>query len=276
MDNDTNLESLFNDVFSDQQETSAGDDGQQKGEAPVEESKEQEAAQEPQKPQEQSKDERAAQAAARREREERERRREQRAYQTARQEMSSLIRELGISDPDKGTPIDSVDALEAYARALREERLNAGNPTGDDIKQIVREEISNSQRQQTQQTEKKASDDRLVQEQLAQIRAMDPAMTDLKSILESEAGPKFREYVGKGLDFVDAYKLAAEVRLAGIQTNRQGARTGGKGHLRSTQQQGAGDLDVPADEMAIFRELNPDMSEAEIRSFYNDYKKGMK
>lgn len=275
MDNDTNLESLFDDVFSGTQEAPAGDDGQQKEDTPAEENTQQEAAQEPQEPQEQSMDERAAQAAARREREERERRREQRAYQTARQEMSSLIRELGISDPDKGTPIDSVDALEAYAKALREERLHAGNPTGDDIKQIVREELRSSQRQ-TQQTEQKAADNRLVQEQLAQIKAMDPAMTDLKSILESEAGPKFREYVGKGLDFVDAYKLAAEGRLAGIKSNRQGARTGGKDHLTPTKTAGSGDLDVPADEMAIFRELNPDMSEAEIRSFYNDYKKGMK
>ena len=64
MEDNTNLESLFDDVFSDQQETPAGDDGQQKGEAPAEESKEQEAAQEPQEPQEQSRDERAAQAAA--------------------------------------------------------------------------------------------------------------------------------------------------------------------------------------------------------------------
>lgn len=265
MDNDTNLESLFDDVFSGT-EAPAGDDGQQKEQAPAEENKQQEAAQEPQ---EQSKDERAAQAAARREREERERRREQRAYQQARTEMSSLIRELGISDPDKGTPIDSVDALEAYARALREERLNAGNPTGDDIKQIVREEMRSSQRQQTQQTEQRASDNRLVQEQLAQIRAMDPAMTDLKSILESDAGPRFREYVGKGLDFVDAYKLAAEKRLAGIQTNRQGARTGGKDHLTSTKTAGSGDIDVPQETRDMYKLLMPEMSDAEIQKAYN-------
>lgn len=271
MDNDTNLESLFDDVFSGTQEAPAGDDGQQKEQAPAEENTQQEAAQEPQ---EQSKDERAAQAAARREREERERRREQRAYQQARTEMSNLLKELGIEKEDGGT-IESVEDLEAVAKARREERLNAGNPTGDDIKQIVREEIRSSQRQ-TQQTEQKAADSRLVQEQLAQIRAMDPAMTDLKTILESDAGPKFRAYVSKGLDFVDAYKLAAEGRLAGIKSNRQGARTGGKDHLTSTKTAGSGDIDVPADEMAIFRELNPDMSEAEIRSFYNDYKKGMK
>lgn len=262
MDNDTNLESLFDDVFSGTQ-APAGDDGQQQ-QAPAEENTQQEAAQEPQ---EQSKDERAAQAAARREREERERRREQRAYQQARTEMTNLLKELGIEREDGGT-IESVEDLEAVAKARRDDRLSKGNPTGDDIKQIVREEMQSAQRQ-TQAPQQKASDNRLVQEQLAQIKAMDPAMTDLKAILESDAGPKFREYVGKGLDFVDAYKLAAEKRLAGIQTNRQGARTGGKDHLTSTSQRGGGDIDVPQETRDMYKMLMPEMSEAEIQKAYN-------
>lgn len=262
MDNETNLDNLFDDVFP-AQEAVAGDDGQQKDEIPAEEKTQQE---EPQKPQEQSKDERAAQAAARREREERERRREQRAYQQARADMSALLKELGI-ERDDGSTIDTVEDLEAVAKARREDRLSKGSPTEADIQAIVDERLRQAQAPQQQglSPEERAEVDR----QLAEIRAMDPAMTDLNAILSSEAGPKFREYVYRGLGFTEAYKLAAEERLAGIKSNRQGARTGGKDHLTSTSQRGGGDVEVPAETKEMYRLLMPDMTDEQIQKAYN-------
>jgi len=255
MDNDTNLDNLFDDVFKE----TADDDGQQPEKAPE---TQQVAAQEPQ---EQSKDERATQAAARREREERERRREQRAYQAARNDVNALLKELGIEKAD-GSTIETVEDLEAVAKDIREDRLSKGNPTEADIQAIVDERMRQAQPQQPSLTpEERAEVDR----QLAEIRQMDPAMTDLNAILSSEAGPKFREYVDKGLGFTEAYKLAAENRLAGIKSNRQGARTGGKDHLTSTSQRGGGDVEVPAETKEMYRLLMPDMTDEQIQKAYN-------
>lgn len=258
-----NLEGLFDDVFlndppaAEAQEPPAGDDGQQAStDTPAEET--------PKKP-EQDAETRSRQAEGRRRYEA-----EQRGYQQARADMSALIQELGIEDSD-GAAVSTIEELEKLAQARRQQRWEAGRPTEADIHHAVREEL---QTQQAQAPAPMSAEDRAaVDRQLAEIRQMDPEMKDLNAILQSPAGPRFRELVGKGLDFKDAYKLAAEDRLAGIRANRQGAKTGGKDHLTSTSQRGSGDLDVPADELEIFRALNPDMSDADIRKFYNDYKK---
>lgn len=250
MDNETNLENLFDDVFEEKPAESAGDDGQ-KEEAPE---KKEEA------PAKQSAQENARQAEGRRIRE-----REQRAYQAARSEMSALLKELGIEKLD-GSTIDTVEDLEAVAKARREDRLSKGSPTEADIQAIVDERLRQAQApQQGLSPEERAEVDR----QLAEIRAMDPAMTDLNAILSSEAGPKFREYVDRGLGFTEAYKLAAEERLAGIKSNRQGARTGGKDHLTSTSQRGGGDVEVPAETKEMYRLLMPDMTDEQIQKAYN-------
>ena len=251
MDNETNLENLFDDVFEDKPAESAGDDGQQ----------EEQKAPEPQEKPQQSAQENARQAEGRRIRE-----REQRAYQAARSEMSALLKELGIEKSD-GSTIDTVEDLEAVAKARREDRLSKGSPTEADIQAIVDERLRQAQAPQKQglSPEERAEVDR----QLAEIRAMDPAMTDLNAILASEAGPKFREYVDRGLGFTDAYKLAAEERLAGIKSNRQGARTGGKDHLTSTSQRGGGDVEVPAETKEMYRLLMPDMTDEQIQKAYN-------
>lgn len=240
---DTNLDTMLDEVF----ET----EGQQ----------EQEAAEEA--PKEQSKDERAAQAAARRAREERDRQREQRAYQQARSEVSSLLKELAIEKSD-GSTIDTLEDLEQVARDRREDRLSKGSPTKEDIQAIVGEQLRQAQQPPLSEDERAAVD-----RQLAEIRAMDPAMTDLNAILRSDAGPRFREYVGKGLDFLDAYKLAAEERLAGIAQNRQGARNSGKSHLMPTSTRGGGDTEVPEETREMYRLLMPEMTDEQIRKAYN-------
>lgn len=241
-ENTENLDTMFEDAVT----------TEQPAEQPAEE----------QKP-EQDTQERARQAEGRRIRE-----REQRSYNAgyakAREEMSALIKRVGITN-SKDEVIDTVDALEEYERAQSDSRLSSGNGNADDLRRIVREELQQAARPQGNSPEEDAE----VQRQLAQIRAMDPAMTDLGAILNSEAGAKFRGYVEKGLDFVDAYTLAAKDRLGAISANRAGAKGGDKSHLSATQQQGTGALSVPADELAIFRELNPGVSDADIQKYYN-------
>lgn len=259
MDNDTNLDNLFEEALNPGE--AADDNGQQEGQEQQEQQTEQK------EQQEQDHAERARQAAARREREAEVQRREARAYQQARADISATLARLGIKNPKTDKAISTVEELEAYEKGLSDERLSSGNGTAEDIKRVVKDAIRETQPSRSQQLtpEDRAELDR----EIAEIRAMDPAMTDIKAILASESGDKFREYVGKGLNFVDAYTLAAKDRLTRIQANRAGAKAGGKSHLNATRQQGSGALSVPADEMALFRELNPDASEADIQKYYN-------
>lgn len=111
-----------------------------------------------------------------------------------------------------------------------------------------------------------------LQVQLARIRAMDPEMVDLHAIIGSAAGQKFREYVDKGLDFVDAYTLAARERLQELRDRRTAElarnKAAGKEHLSATSTRGQGGVSVPAAELAIIRALLPDATEEEIRRYY--------
>ncbi len=123
-----------------------------------------------------------------------------------------------------------------------------------------------------------ASDSAQVQRQLALIARMDPEMKDLGAVLRSAAGPKFREYVEMGLDFVDAYTLAARERLAGLREARlleaARVRAAGKGHLTATRSRGGeADLPVPQEELELFRALLPGVSDAEFRKYWNRSRK---
>ena len=117
-----------------------------------------------------------------------------------------------------------------------------------------------------------------VQLQLAQIARMDPEMKNLDAVLRSAAGPKFREYVEMGLDFVDAYTLAARERLAGLRDARTleaaRVRAAGKDHLSATRSRGGeGDLPVPQEELELFRALLPGTPDAEFRKYWNKSRK---
>ena len=214
----------------------------------------------------QSRQENARQAEGRRIRE-REQRAYDAAYRQARSDMSDLLRSIGIKNPQTGGIVNSVEEMEDFAQKLREKRGKEGRLNEDDIRRIVRETERESRRQQTQQRDPEGKNP-VIEMELAEIRAMDPEMKDLGTILNSEAGEKFRQYVGRGFTFLEAYKLAAEDRLRKISGNRERARQGGKEHLASTVTRGKGAVSVPPEVMAQFRALLPDATDEDIRKFY--------
>ena len=204
---------------------------------------------------EQSQEERSRQAHARRIREA-----EEAGRRAARAEMSATIARLGLKDPKTQKPVDTVEALEAYERSQSEELLAAGQGNADDVRRIVREEM---------RPKADPMADPRVQQQLAQIRAMDPEAKDLQTILESDVGEKFRSYVGKGLDFVDAYTLAAKDRLGRRAQEAAQTKAASKDHLQGTSSRGTGSVSVPASVMEMYRAFDPDATEAEIVKHYN-------
>lgn len=198
---------------------------------------------------------------------ERRARREQRIADEARNaeraRTTELLRRLGIERPD-GSIIDSVDALEAFERSRSEERIAQGRANADDIRRIAAEVMKPP-------TDENAE----VQRQLDMIRDMDPEMKDLGTILDSDIGADFRAAVENGKTFIQAYGQAIRLKAAKDKGAAESAvaRAAGKQHLTSTNQRGTGALEVPAAEMAMYKEINPDASEEEIRKHYNANRK---
>ena len=224
---------------------------------------------------EQTPEERARQAEGRRRREA-----EEAGRRAAMEEMNEVISRLGFTDPATGEAVDTAEKLKAYEAKLRRDRFASGNPTEADVRAVAREEAAKAAApaEPAKAGAESAEMDPRIQRELDQIKALDPEMTDLGAILHSEAGEKFRGYVSRGLGFLDAYKLAAEDRLAGLRQSKaaEAARlqAASKDHLSSTKTQGVGAIPVPRETEAVFRELFPGATDAEIQKMYNaDYKK---
>jgi hypothetical protein len=259
MDNE-NLDTLFEEALDVQESATADEDGQQAEQDTPDEKAPEKAEQTP--------EERSRQAEGRRLRE-----REQRAYNQARADMSAVIKRLGIINPETDKPIESVEEMEAYEKALSDERISKGRGNAEDMKRLVKEAIREETRPAAPKVTKAEID-----AQLAEIKAMDPEMTNLGTILQSENGEKFREYVSRGLNFVDAYTLAARDRLAELAAGRGSkaaqAKAAGKAHLTGTRTRGGGDVAVPQETAAMYRMLMPEMTDEEIQKAYNaDVKK---
>jgi hypothetical protein len=229
----------------------------------------------------QTMEERARQAAGRRLRE-----REAWARKDEREKLGAVIRSLEIKNPKTEKNFSSADEVEAYALELSKERVANGQGNDEDIRRVIREEIAKN-RIPAEPPEEEQDDGQMpgrdrdiraeVDKQLENIRRMDPEMTDLNAIICSEAGERFKAYVRKGLNFEDAYTLAAKDRLANLQAGKaqEAARVqaASKDHLNATGKRGTGAAPIPPEVMRDFREIVPDATDEEIQRYYTKYLK---
>lgn len=110
--------------------------------------------------------------------------------------------------------------------------------------------------------------------ELREIHRLDPSIRSAEDLLKMPAAREFYEYVRRGNTFIDAYYLANRERLtaAAAEAARQQTMNAhrSKDHLHpSGNSRGAGAASVPAEEMRMFKLLNPAATEAEIQAYYN-------
>jgi len=239
-------------------------------------------------PEPQTREERARQAAARRQRETEDAIRE--AVRKDREERDAELKELfGWAGFKNGTaPIESLDDLKKYKQqsdaAQLEKELKAGRLTPELLGEMVRNEIRNQTPQPPRaDPAREAAFRQQVEAELQEIRKYDPSIqtvADFRGMENAEAF--FREVSEHGHSFLEAYKIAnadkiaaAEARkaaAAGAQRARNSARS--KDHMRPQNAKGAGDVAVPPEVRAVYRDMMPEMTDEEIRRDYQKYRKG--
>lgn len=219
-------------------------------------------------------EERSRQAHGRRQRELEQARTD--AVAAERTRISGVLKRLGIANPDKnGAPIESLEELEAYERAESDRRLNDGKGTADDVRRIVREEETKraAERQAAEQrAANNAAFEAKVKEEIKAISEYDPSIKTSQDLLNKEgANPTFRNYVNRGLTFLEAYELTHknEIRARDRAAASEAVKAAGKDHLRGTTSRADGSVDVPDDVKAQYRIFDPDISDADIRKHYN-------
>ena len=238
-----------------------------------------------------SADERRANAAIRRQQEEASR---QAAMETERRANQARIDAAyaqayqGQTNPYTGRPIMSEQDFKAYQTQYQQaQQQEALAKMGIDPQalQAVVEQSPTVQGLRSELGQMKQSADaarfeqgrQLMEREVAVIAAMEPSVKTVEDVLNSEKGPEIVAMVtNKGLTLAEAYKLAYFDTLS--QKRAQAAKAGAvaqglsKGHLRASSGSGGTPgltlADIPSDTLELYRQMNPEASDAEIVKHY--------
>lgn len=212
-------------------------------------------------------------------------RKEEREKYEAREKR--ILTRAGFKDGE--VLIDNLDGLESYLEksemARIERELGAGKLTAESLQSIVNRAVERARMPTVEDpaTIPGVPNDRTqfqmqVDAELAEIRKYDPNVQTVADLRRLDRADAFMDAVqNHGHSFIDAYKFVYADRIAEAKAKTAAAAAAqkarnsaaGKEHLRGTGSRGAGDVAVPAGEMAKARRLLPNMTDDEIRKAYN-------
>jgi hypothetical protein len=208
------------------------------------------------------------------------------AKEEAQKTIDEAIRGMGMYDPYTKKPITTKAEYDAYKQKIDIEKKSkvakASGMSEDEFNSFVEDlpEVKAAKEMQAKAEEQlKAAQQAQAQvkinEQLAEITAMDPAVKTLEDLKAMENYEDFYKYVKRGSTLVEAYKLANFDKLT--SDTAKGAKQAvinslrSKSHLEKTSGRGAGAETVPSDIAEQYRIFNPGATDAEIQKHYNKY-----
>lgn len=200
----------------------------------------------------------------------------------------------GQTNPYTGQPIRSEADYRAWQaekqRRDSEEQLRAAgiDPAAiqgavDRQVQPLRQELEMARMETMRERARRAQDAAQVtiRQQLDLIARLDPSVKSMEDIAAMPTAEAFRGYVAKGLGLEEAFCLAN--RKAIEERKLTAARAAGisaaasKGHLAPLGGGGQAEtVEVPAEQKALYRELMPEATDAEILAAYKQYLKATK
>ena len=203
-------------------------------------------------------------------------------------EMDAFFAAAALKNTITGKPITNMEEFNAWKQTFEaaklQKDLKAGRLTPEALQKVIEQtpamqqvqQMVQRQDEQQRQQAQEAAQVRVDQE-IAEIHKLDPSISSVKDLLTMPKAKEFYALVKKGNSFLDAFRLAnfetltAKRADAARQQAMNNARS--KDHLTATGgQRGAGAAQVPPDEMAMFRLINPGATDAEIQAYYNKQK----
>lgn len=207
--------------------------------------------------------------------------------------LDNVIRGLGITDPYTGKAVTTKAEYDAYRQRAYDERREAvkrrSGLTDADLDEFINStpavqramaDAAAARDMITRQRQAEAK--RRIDEEVAKISAMDPGVKTLADLTDKPYSGRLTQLVKRGYDLADAYVVANQeaLRRQSAEASRQAAYNAqqGKAGMTATKQTGQGGetLPVPKDVLEMYRALNPEMTNAEIRDDYNKYLRGRK
>lgn len=203
-------------------------------------------------------------------------------------EMDSVIASLGLENPYTGKAITTRAEMEAYQKQHAEEQLSDMRErtglTEEDVEKLVELNPKYRQAMADQAAAKEAKEaadsarlNAFLEEAVAKIGKMDPAVKTMEDLRNHESYKEVDSYVRRGYSIPDAFYKANEDAIrarerAAIEQQIRNSMNG-RGHLESSSPRGDGGINVPADVMSLYRQINPNASDDDIVKAYTKYMK---
>ena len=192
----------------------------------------------------------------------------------------------GQINPYTNKPIQSEKDYQQYVQQYTQDQLQQAGVDQSVVQQAVNADPRVQQAAAIIQQQQAMAAQQAQQAQTQQfhvalqaIQQFDPAVKSFEDIINNPHFAEIEQRWQKGYSLEDAYYLANRSELS--QKKQAAAKqqvinqAAGKKHLKPTGNNGSGDdVQVPADVMAMYREMNPKATEAEIRKNYAKFMKG--
>lgn len=201
------------------------------------------------------------------------------------QTMAAFFAKAGLKNTFTGQPITSMEEYRDWEKQSNAKKLEAdlkaGRLTPEGLEQAIGNHPLMQQAQAlidrdavAQQARQQAADQARIDAEIAKIHAVDPSINSVADFLNMPNYDQFKELVDKGYSFEHAHYLVnrEKIEASRAEAARQQAMANarGKEHLApAAGSRGDGALPVPGNVMALYRRLNPGMTEAQIIAHYN-------
>lgn len=204
-------------------------------------------------------------------------------------QMKDFFARAGLKNTFTGAPITSMEEFNAWNQEFEQSRLQrdlkAGKLTPESLATAIGNHPAVKQAQQlidqnaaARKAQQEAAAKARIDAEIAEIHKIDASITTLEDLSKAAYWPELYAMTRKGYSIRDAHFLLNHERLekAKLEAARQQSLNNarGKDHMTgAATPRGGGSVSVPAAELAIFRQFNPDATDAQIQAYYNQYKK---
>ena len=205
------------------------------------------------------------------------------------EQQNQFFRQAGLVNPFTKEPITNMDEFQAWREEQDNQKLQreleSGKLTRETLDALIEQHPAvqaarqaQQEREQQAQAQQEEAFRQSVEQQLIEIRKVDPSIRNISDLMNRPYSAAFYEAVKRGNNFADAFYLATrgqeQAQIA--EAARQSAMNNlnGKNHLKPTSFGGKAGATVTADERQMYRLFNPDASDEAIQKYQNKYRKG--
>ena len=199
------------------------------------------------------------------------------AQAAAQRVIDEAFQGSGLVNPYTKQPIQSKADFDAYKQAFEEDQraklLKRSGMNEAQFNAFIQSIPEVRKAKEAETAANRARAEIKVQEQLTEIRKLNPNIQSVRDLTTMESYPQLYAMVQRGYDLADAYRLAnfAELSKREAGAARQSAINAvkSKSHLAPVaERSGTAEIVVPEETKQLYRQLNPGVTDDEIKRHY--------